>query len=123
MLFVTFHETIATIYGYDEHNLKNPPITNVLSQPASVQLAELRGMLLANGLLYVVNGGKSTSNILCYSSSATTSYQYTYSSVFTPSLTAVSHPFDCTFQSVDSPAEQLWYVPNQDSNVVTRPTP
>src|ERR1035441_7580168 len=66
MLFVTFHETIPTIYGYDEHNLKNPPITNVLSQPASVQLSELRGMLLANGFLYVVNGGKRTSNILWY---------------------------------------------------------
>ena len=118
MLFVTFHETIPTIYGYDEHNLKIPPITNVLSQPASVQLSELRGMLLANGFLYVVNGGKSTSNILCYAPSGNL-YQYTYNSVFTPSLTAVSHPFDCTFQSVNAPAEQLWYVPNQDSNVVT----
>jgi hypothetical protein len=75
-------------------------------------------MLLANGFLYVVNGGKSTSNILCYAPSSTP-YQYTYNSVFTPSLTAVSHPFDCTFQSVDTPSQQIWYVPNQDSNVVT----
>jgi hypothetical protein len=117
MLFVTFHETIATIYGYDELNLTNPPVQSVLSPSTAVQPSELRGMLLANGFLYVVNGGKSTSNILCYSPSAATSYQYTYNSVFTPSLTAVSHPFDCTFQSVDT--EQIWYVPNQDSNVVT----
>ncbi len=118
MLFVTFHETIATIYGYDEQNPTDPAVTNVLTPSTSVQLSELRGMLLANGFLYVVNGGKSTSNILCYSPSSTP-YQYTYKSVFTPSLTAVSHPFDCTFQSVNAPAEQLWYVPNQDSNVVT----
>jgi hypothetical protein len=117
MLFVTFHETIAGIYGYDELNPTNPPVQNVLSPSTSVQLSELRGMLLANGFLYVVNGGKGTSDILCYSLSATTSYQYTYSSVFTPSLKAVSHPFDCTFQSVA--AQQIWYVPNQDSNVVS----
>jgi Beta-propeller repeat len=117
VLFVTFHEAIATIYGYDEKNPTNPAITNVLTASSSVQLSELRGMLLANGFLYVVNGGKSASNILCYTPSS--AYQYTYNSVFTPNIEAVSHPFDCTFRSVDSPAQQIWYVPNQDSNVVT----
>jgi hypothetical protein len=117
MLFVTFHETVATIYGYDEHNLKSPAIQNVLTPSTSVNLSELRGMLLANGLLYVVNGGKSTSNIVCYAPSGT-AYQYTYQGVFAPGGATVSHPFDCTFRSVTSPSLQYWYVPNQDSNVV-----
>ena len=118
MLFVTFHEAIATIYGYDEQNPKNPAIQNVLTPSTSVQLSELRGMLLANGFLYVVNGGKSTSNIVCYAPSSKP-YQYTYQSVFTPSVGAITHPFDCTFRSVGSPAVEYWYVPNQDSNVVS----
>jgi hypothetical protein len=120
MLFVTFHETIDTIYGYDEKNLTSPANQNVLTPSNSVQLSELRGMLLANGFLYVVNGGKSTSCILCYAPSSTP-YQYTYQSVFTPtpSLAAVSHPFDCTFRGVGSPIVEYWYVPNQDTNVVS----
>jgi hypothetical protein len=66
MLFVTFHESVPTIYGYDEKNLTSPAIQNVLTPSTLVQLSELRGMLLANGFLYVVNGGTSTSNIVCY---------------------------------------------------------
>jgi hypothetical protein len=118
MLFVTFHETIPTIYGYDEQNPTSPANQNVLTPDAAVQLSELRGMLLANGFLYVVNGGKSTSNIVCYALSSTP-YEYTYQSVFTPSIGAITHPFDCTFRSVGSPIVEYWYVPNQDSNVVS----
>jgi hypothetical protein len=120
MLFVTFHEAIATIYGYDEQNLSSPANPNILTPSTLVQLSELWGMLLANGFLYVVNGGKSTSNIVCYAPSST-AYQYTYKSVFTPipGIPAVNHPFDCTFRSAGSPAVQYWYVPNQDSNVVS----
>src|ERR1700674_5748053 len=103
MLFVTFHETIATIYGYDEKNPTNPALTKVLMPSTSVQLSELRGMVLANGFLYVVNGGKSTSNIVCYAPSGTP-YQYTYQGVFTPGGATMSHPFDCTFRSVTSPS-------------------
>jgi hypothetical protein len=120
MLFVTFHETIPTIYGYDEQNPTNPPVQNVLAPSSTLLLSELRGMMLANGFLYVVNGGKGTSNILCFAPSGTT-YQYSFKGIFTPTpgLAAVSHPFDCTFRSVGSPALQYWYVPNQDTNVVS----
>ena len=120
MLFVTFHETIPTIYGYDEQNPTNPPVQNVLAPSSTVLLSELRGMMLANGFLYVVNGGKGTSNMLCFAPSGTP-YQYAFKGIFTPTpgLAAVSHPFDCTFRSVGSPALQYWYVPNQDTNVVS----
>ena len=66
MLFVTFHETIPNIYGYDETNPGSDPIQDLLEpNPQISQLSELRGMLLANGFLYVVNGGKSVSNVVC----------------------------------------------------------
>lgn len=124
MLLVTFHETIGNIYGFDETKPGSQPIENLLEIPGS-QLSELRGMLLANGFLYVVNGGKGVSNVLCCAPDPDNAYRYTLRSVFvSDALAAVDHPFDVAFWIVTTPAlplqtePQIWYVSDQDSNVV-----
>src|ERR1700738_2583154 len=128
MLFVTFHggsgtSSINNIYAYDEKNPANPPIKDLL-EIAPAQLSELRGMTLANGFLYVVNGGKGVSNVLCCSPDPKNAYHYTQTAVFiNNSLTAINHPFSCVPGPViqnppPGPATQIWYVSNQDTNVV-----
>jgi hypothetical protein len=116
MLLVTFHETIANIYGYNETQPGSAPTENLIESPA--QLSELRGMLLANGFLYVVNGGKSVSNVLCCAPDTSKQNYYTQQSVFIPDSTTVNHPFALAFQSSGSGKPQTWYVSDQDSNVV-----
>jgi hypothetical protein len=125
MLFVTFHGTIGNIYGFDETKPGSKPIENLLEIPSS-QLSELRGMLFANGFLYVVNGSKTVSNILCCTPDPNHKYHYMQKSVFiSNALPAVNHPFDIAFR--DGPNQtQIWYVSDQDSNVVatfTSPSP
>jgi hypothetical protein len=124
MLLVTFHQKIGNIYGYDETNPGGKPIKNLL-EISGPQLSELRGMLLANGFLYVVNGGKTVSNVLCCSPDPNNKYHYNQAQVFVSSALsdAVNHPFDVAFRLVMTtpamvPTGQVWYVSNQDSNVV-----
>ncbi|HLK70053.1 MAG TPA: hypothetical protein VKU19_41775 [Bryobacteraceae bacterium] len=124
MLLVTFHQTIPNIYGYDETHPGSDPIEDLL-EIKSKHLSELRGMLLANGFLYVVNGGKSMSNILCCAPDPNQPYHFTEQSEFaSKTLGIMDHPFDCTFRIVQTsglPSQtemQIWYVSNQDSNIV-----
>jgi hypothetical protein len=68
MLLVTFHggsSGINNVYAYDtpDGTLATP---EALAQPGIGTLSELRAMVLANGLLYVANGAKSSSTVLAY---------------------------------------------------------
>jgi len=75
------------------------------------QLSELRGMVLANDCLYVANGSKKTSNILCFQGSGTT---YNLVSTFVcGNLNSVDHPFSLAFDGLGH-----CFVSNQDTNVV-----
>jgi hypothetical protein len=117
MLFVTFHGKIGNIYGFDETKPGSKPIKDLL-EISSSQLSELRGMLLANGFLYVVNGGKTVSNVLCCAPDPKNKNHFTQKTVFIANtLPAVNHPFDITFQEGPNQT-QIWYVSDQDSNVV-----
>ena len=110
MFFVTFHQTISNVYAYDdEGNLLNPKSPCVLNASGET-LDELRGIYLVNGYLYVLNGGKSTSNILCFKGSGTS---YSYQSTFIASGGPIDHPFAMTFDG-----QGHCYVSNQDTNVV-----
>src|ERR1700683_1269516 len=81
MLLVTFHggsSGITNVYAYnttsDQLNT-GAALTNItLKDP------ELRGLVYANSYLYVVNGEKSVSNILCFQPPApgSTLYQFAY---------------------------------------------
>jgi hypothetical protein len=107
MLLVTFHEILNNIFGYDEKNISSAPLENLLEIPSS-QLSELRGMLFANGFLYVVNGGKSVSNVLCCAPDPNKANFYIQKSVFlSDTLPAVNHPFGLTFQTGRQPEPDL----------------
>src|ERR1700691_3600252 len=81
MLLVTFHggsKGIANAYAYNtSSNQVNTPTALI---NVTLTDSELRGLVYANSYLYVVNGEKSVSNILCFQPPApgSTLYQFTY---------------------------------------------
>src|SRR5437868_14509099 len=67
MLLVTFHggsTGVTNVYAFDTGT--GQLLTDQARQGAPLAGAELRGMVYANSLLYVVNGAKKTSTILCF---------------------------------------------------------
>jgi hypothetical protein len=123
MFFVTFHggpatktvpDPINTIVAYDDDG--NQVAASVLS--GSETLDELRGVYLVPGAggasasLYVVNGSKHTSNILCYTGSGT-SFGSPVEFASAATTPAINHPFAAAFDGSGT-----WYVSNQDTNVV-----
>ncbi len=114
---------INNIFAYDTTN-KSLLTQTALSQAGTVQLSELRSMVLANGYLYVANGGKSISDVLCYLPPITGS-SFTYlSTVISAMLNnkndfekSIAHPFGIAFNG-----SELCYVSNQDTNVVAQVT-
>jgi hypothetical protein len=135
MILVTFHggppgaptsAGINQIYGYDETTSPPTEYQNVLSMTdSSLSLSELRGMLLTGGVLYVVNGGKDVSNILGFTQVQNgTSPSFENPALFAPSSQTIDHPFGVT--TGVTTVQQMWWVSNQDSNVVallTAPMP
>jgi len=122
MLLVTFHggaSGINNVYVYHKSGtLKNEA---ALEAPTHGKLSELRGMVLAGGLLYVANGAKSESTVLVYKAPSSGS-SFTYeSTLIKPKRsptgnfeTSIAHPFGIAF---DGPT---CYVSNQDTNVVSQ---
>jgi hypothetical protein len=114
MLFVTFHgDSINNIYAYTTGSgpQKTALSTSVLNMLYPAQLSELRAMVLANDCLYVANGSKHTSNILCFQGSGTT---YDLVSTFVcGNVNSVNHPFSLVFDGAGH-----CFVSNQDTNVV-----
>jgi outer membrane protein assembly factor BamB len=109
MLFVTFHQAVSNVYAYDDNgNPINPKVLNSSGQP----LDELRGIYLLNGYLYVINGGKDVSNILCFQGSGT-SYNYVSNFISNPTNGPIDHPFALAMDG-----NGRCFVSNQDSNVV-----
>src|SRR5262245_54510278 len=124
MLLVTFHggdsPGINNVFAYDTTTglLLNAA---ALSVPSKVALSELRSMESANGQLYVANGAKATSTVLCFGLPAAGLSSFSYiSTVIGPKLskkghfeTCISHPFGIAFDGASA-----CYVSNQDTNVV-----
>ncbi|HEY6391624.1 MAG TPA: hypothetical protein VIX89_10125 [Bryobacteraceae bacterium] len=118
MLFVTFHggsstDSINNIYAYITGSgpQKTASSTSVLNLLYPDQLSELRAMVLANGCLYVANGSKHTSNILCFHGSGTI-YDLV-STLVCGNVDSVNHPFSLVFDGAGH-----CFVSNQDTNVV-----
>lgn len=126
MLLVTFHggsSGIQNVYCYDTAGgaLLSP---HALRGIPDNKLSELRGLVSANGYLYVVNGAKGLSNVLTFQhQSSEKSDHFHYVGVFVGAKlsrkghfeTAIAHPFALAF---DGPATA--YVSNQDTNVVAQ---
>jgi len=118
MLVVTFHggsskNSINNIYAYTTGSGPQTVAssTSVLNMLYPGQLSELRAMVLANDFLYVANGSKKTSNILCFQGSGTS---YNLVSTFVcGNLNSVNHPFSLVFDDAGH-----CFVSNQDTNVV-----
>jgi hypothetical protein len=127
MFFVSFHggkkttqvpDPINNVNAYDDDG--NPKATDILqidsddAKSKKIKLDELRGLYLdsSTGTLFVVNGSKDTSNILCFTGSGTS---YASPSVFASADTtpAINHPFAAACDG-----KSTWYVSNQDTNVV-----
>lgn len=135
MLFVTFHGgkptqdvpcPVNNVYAYDETAPGGPtaPYLNVLCVPANVELSELRDLVFTNGYLYVANGAKTTSNVLCFAKVPTSTLpneNWFYVGAFASggqgsgNVPAIDHPFAVEF-TVDG---RTCFVSSQDSNVVT----
>ena len=113
MLLISFHKKVANLYAYDANggllNAKNP---NVLNACKGYPFDELRGIYAANGYLYVLNGGKDTSNILTFPIAPPTPYTCT-GSPFIPAGGPIDHPFAMAFDGAGHA-----FVSNQDTNVV-----
>jgi hypothetical protein len=125
MLLVTFHggsAGVTNVYSYDTTNgVLNTPTA---LQKATLTKAELRGVTYANGYLYVVNGGKDASNIMCFSPPAAgaTMWNFEFIGEFISPLinkkkfdNAIGHPYSIQFSS-----PQVCYISNQDTNVVAQ---
>jgi hypothetical protein len=126
MLLVTFHGTstgIPNVYAYST-------TTGQLNTPTALtgitlKNPELRGLVYANSYLYVVNGEKSVSNILCFQPPApgSTLYQFTYVCDFLDASfsskghfqNSIGHPYALEFDG-----QGFCYVSNQDTNVVAQ---
>lgn len=123
MLLVTFHGGsggISNVYAYD--TTTGALLTQGALQQAPPSEAELRGMICANSLFYVVDGGKVGSNILCYNLPAAGSNNFKYIGEFIgPSVSkskgkfknSIGHPYGMVFDTAGN-----CYISNQDTNVV-----
>ena len=125
MLLVTFHggsTGVTNVYAFDTGT--GQLLTDQALQGAPLSGAELRGMVSANSLLYVVNGAKQTSTILCFQPRGTVSrLTRSISSAISsaPTLSkkghfenSIGHPYALQFSG------PLCYVSNQDTNVVAQ---
>ncbi|MFP6560358.1 hypothetical protein WJ542_18935 [Paraburkholderia sp. B3] len=97
---------------------------NILCVPAGVELSELRDLSFANGYLYVANGAKATSNVLCFvkaPASPLPNENWFYVGALASGgqggtdVRAIDHPFAVEF-TADG---RTCFVSSQDTNVVT----
>jgi hypothetical protein len=130
MLLVTFHGgktsgSINNVYAYATSPGGFSLLTDsALRKTSGVELSELRAVVIANGQLYVANGSKATSNVLCFQHKSTGKpYHFAYMDTLIAATvsrkghfeTAIAHPFGLTFDGAGHA-----YVSNQDTNVVAQ---
>jgi hypothetical protein len=128
MLLVTFHggsSGITNVYAYNTSS--NQVNTETALINITLKDSELRGLVYANSYLYVVNGEKSVSNILCFQPPApgSTLYQFNYICDFLDASfskkdhfeNSIGHPYALAFDG-----QGFCYVSNQDTNVAAQAT-
>jgi hypothetical protein len=128
MLLVTFHGDsggITNVFAYDT-------VTGQLNTDAALtnidlsKSSELRALVYANSYLYVVNGAKHISNVMCFRPPQAGSPVYSFSYVcdfIAASFSgkkdhfqnSIAHPFSLAFNGAAD-----CYLSNQDTNVVAQ---
>lgn len=126
MLLVSFHGGsggINNVYAYDQGELQTQ---TALDPKKADDLSELRALVSANGYLYVANGKKSESDVLCFQREAgEPGYQFDYIDKFLKASfskdgkfeDSIAHPYSLAFDG-----SGYCYISNQDTNVVARAT-
>jgi hypothetical protein len=127
MLLATFHGgfgAITNVYAYDTTTNKLITTTALPSSDLNSE-AELRGLVWANSYLYVLNGTKTESTILCFEPPAAgaSTYQFKYVGTFLSASfskkghfeNSIAHPYALVFNG-----QTLCYFSNQDTNVVAQ---
>jgi Lipase (class 3) len=115
MFLVTYHGGLSStaynnVYAYDHHGKLLS--ASVLHVQSGTELSELRGVYLNQGYLYVVNGGSTVSDVLCFSGSGASYKQESGTFVSSATVNSISHPFALAFNGATC------FVSNQDTNVV-----
>lgn len=135
MLLVSFHgdaSGIGNVYAYDTSSSPTKLNSKKALQGVTLTDPELRGLVYANSLLYVVNGAKGASNILCFSPPGKSDQKYHFGYVgefLGPSLdakgkfqNAIGHPYSLLFVDSQDGSGANCYVANQDTNTVAQAT-
>ena len=123
MLVVSFHGGATGINNLAAYETPSGALLTdtALAEPATVPLSELRGLTVENNQLYVANGAKATSQVLCYGLPDSAGACAFVSLVIGPTVTnskghfetCVAHPFGIAFNGPDA-----CFVSNQDTNTV-----
>lgn len=123
MLLVSFHGSgpaHQNLFAYETPSGKNINKA-VLEVPSGVTLSELRAIVPCGGQLFIANGAKAESQVLCYGAPDSNGHCAFVSAVVGPVLSAgkghfencIAHPFGIAF---DGP--ERCFVSNQDTNTV-----
>ena len=132
VLYVTYHgqtdngssavaaKAIANVDLIDKHDFRARDVLDP-NVPDDVSLKELRAVVFGpDGDLWVVSGAATSSQILRFDGKLSDGHHQFLNIVTSKDqLAAVDHPFDLVFR----PGDNMWFVSNQDTNVVAGPLP
>ncbi len=126
MLLISFHGGsggTTNVYAYD--TTTGGLNSHHALQGVSLDGVELRDLIFANSFLYVVDGSKKSSRILCFTppSPGASKYHFTYVGDFLDATyskkghfeNSISHPYALCFDGQGN-----CYISNQDTNVVAQ---
>lgn len=124
MFYITFHggrvgTAINNVHVYDLIDGQPVCLTTAALQtpPGSPVLSELRDLVFGpSGHLFVINGYKNASQVLCYSAIPDADHRHAYQGIYADARVSdgIVHPFALAFDGRDN-----GYLSSQDSNVVT----
>ena len=124
MFYITFHggrvgTAINNVHVYDLIDGQPVCLTTAALQtpPGSPVLSELRDLVFGpSGDLFVINGYKDASQVLCYSAIPDADHRHAYQGIYADARVSdgIVHPFALAFDGRDN-----GYLSSQDSNVVT----
>ncbi|HMW56546.1 MAG TPA: hypothetical protein PKA47_13185 [Accumulibacter sp.] len=124
MFYITFHggrvgTAINNVHVYDLIDGQPVCLTTAALQtpPGSPVLSELRDLVFGpSGHLFVINGYKDASQVLCYSAIPDADHRHAYQGIYADARVSdgIVHPFALAFDGRDN-----GYLSSQDSNVVT----
>ncbi len=117
MWYISFHggsNAINNILVYHDSGKQHSQPNVLPTGGFDPELKELRGFLINENLLYVVNGYKEYNQILLYIKDGNSGYAFKEVFASNDMINSILHPYDLTFDTLGN-----CYVSSQDTNVVT----